>query len=448
MQCHPQSAQFCPYCAFTAMLGQFPVLVQNSGAGLTPLRKRGAGRFGPSVSPAAMPWPGLQQGTEGLVFPGLPAAPAVVADYASPSPAPAPAYVHERFPTEVPARRYPTGQISRTAEWPGLNIAGEGIALEFPSAARAARARRGNGLLAGITMGVLGLVYLLLRQPESEISRQPEPASAKTATAPTSRSDLGAVAEPTPDFIPLGNPPPTTVAAAPAVISATPTTAVSVLSPEQALEKTSSLLHSVFSAQAVEDRLSYFADAEEHRRRAEVFFAHLPVPLQLAGLKLFPTPIKRLPGGSVVPLFHVITSEGAQRSILCSLRSTHEGEVKLDWELFEDSYSGALANFQKVRQVNPRWFTVGLKKNHGFDESPEVRDSHLAFDVQCSFDGRDRTLALTTKTSNSGRQIDRAASWGELYIARVLLGWTPVNGEMRLTILDNAGVSEEIASAR
>jgi hypothetical protein len=218
-----------------------------------------------------------------------------------------------------------------------------------------------------------------------------------------------------------------------------------VLTSEQANDKADELLRALFAEKTPENRASYFADAADHRHTAAAFFEGLPPSLRYVDLELFPARIRRLPGGNLVPLFHVITSDGPERSTLCSLRSTREGEVKLDWELFSDSYSGALVAFQKVHQVEARWFTVGLRKNHGFDELPAVRETHVAFDVQCSFDGRDRTIALATKDSTSGRLISQDAVWGELYIARILLGWTPVNGEMRLTILDNTSVSEEIA---
>ncbi len=265
----------------------------------------------------------------------------------------------------------------------------------------------------------------------------------RRANAAMERLAIEARAKPAPS--PLMVPPP---AAAPVVVgleTGTIAKAIPVgdaplprefkLSPAQSEEIARPLLNRLLAATNDPERLACIAFPAKNTDRLKAFFARHPA-LELKALTEITKPVRCLPAANPQPLFDVATNLSADSSGILRLATSDDGELKIDWQLLGDSLEGAFAAYQKNPQAEPQWISLGLRRNFGFSEAPNLRETNYFFDVQGYGNGTDRALVQLPKDSPTGRSMDQALAWGELYIVRILLGWQPVNGTPRMTIIN------------
>lgn len=205
---------------------------------------------------------------------------------------------------------------------------------------------------------------------------------------------------------------------------------------DETTQKVQGLLADLCQAQTQEQRLACVAYAEDQRQSMAEYFVLNPKPMVAAGFRILPAPARLLPGRHETYLFEAKTNGSARGTTLLRLTGPSVSALKLDWDLLLDSHTGALTTFIQDPVAKPRWLSLALKRSFGFSESVGVRDSCHVFDIQGTADGTDRTIALCPKDSAFGRALDRAVPWNDLYIVRLLVGWAPISGNTRLTLLD------------
>jgi len=208
----------------------------------------------------------------------------------------------------------------------------------------------------------------------------------------------------------------------------------SKLSPWDASAQAEALLHKLTAAKTLDERVACLADGQRHRDSVESYFTALSSPLEIKDCKGFPSSVKALPSGLPMILCEVTTN--LPTSPLTRLVSSEDGSFKLDWNLLHDSISGLLTSYSKAPHADPQWISIGLRRNFGFDEPESVRQAHYVFDIQGTGDGSDRTIALAVKDSPTGRALNQAIGWNQLYIVRTLLHYATIEGRERLVIVD------------
>jgi hypothetical protein len=201
---------------------------------------------------------------------------------------------------------------------------------------------------------------------------------------------------------------------------------------DQAMER---LLNSVFSGTPAE-RLASVANGEEYEAGLDAFFRQQSKPVILEGVRSLPVGVKVLPGGQPCTLFELKTSLNSNQTAISRLIVQADGGVKLDWPMLRDSLSGALGTYAATSDSQPAWISVGVRRTFGFDESKEVRAQYHVFDVQGSGNGVDRMVVLLNRETPSGRLLDQAIAWNELFLVRLLIHWEPVGDKPRLCIID------------
>jgi hypothetical protein len=205
---------------------------------------------------------------------------------------------------------------------------------------------------------------------------------------------------------------------------------------DESKAKVEGLLADLCAAQTPEQRLACIANAEQLRQSMAEYFVLNPKPMGRAAFRILPAPARLLPGRHETYIFEAKTNDAEHGTTLLRLTGPSVSALKLDWELLQDSHSGALTSFLKDPVAKPRWISLAVKRSFGFSESVGIRDTCHVFDIQGTADGMDRTVALCPKDSAFGRALDRAVAWNDLYIMRVLVGWSPIAGNSRLTLLD------------
>ena len=203
------------------------------------------------------------------------------------------------------------------------------------------------------------------------------------------------------------------------------------------------LMQSLLAATDDEARLARIAFPRQHRDSLHAFFAAQREPLQLLGFRALPASVTSMPGHYPVTLCEARTSLPGKATAITRLVSTEDGGFKLDWPMLLDSLSNKLEAYTAKPGAGPEWLVVGLKRNFGFTLPISVRSTHHVFDVQCSGNGTDRTLAVLPKESPTGRAFDTTLAWSDLYIVRTLLHWSEIEGRPMLTILDGRLVEQE-----
>lgn len=203
------------------------------------------------------------------------------------------------------------------------------------------------------------------------------------------------------------------------------------------------LMQSLLAATDDEARLACIAFPRQHRDTLHAFFAAQPEPLQLIGFRALPASVAVMPGRYPVTLCEARTSLPGKATAITRLVSTEDGRFKLDWPMLLDSLGNKLEAYTAKPSAEPQWLVVGLKRNFGFTLPVGVRSTHHVFDVQCSGNGNDRTLAVLPKDSPAGRAFDTTLAWSDLYIVRTLLHWSEIEGKPLLTILDGTLVEQE-----
>jgi hypothetical protein len=196
------------------------------------------------------------------------------------------------------------------------------------------------------------------------------------------------------------------------------------------------LITTLFAAKTSNERIECISEGARYRSSVDKFFSKLKSPITVTSFKPLGTPVKALPGNEVMTLCEVTTNYPASGTAITRLLAEADGIPRLDWPMLRDSLQSVLAIYARKPGIEPQWVSVGMRRNFGFNESEAVRKDYLVFDIQGTGNGNDRTIAIVSKSSPTGRAFDKVIPWNELYIVRTLLNWSEVEGKPRLTVLD------------
>ena len=319
-----------------------------------------------------------------------------------------------------------TGTSAKLAAWPGMGPElDEGDASEFAVKRQTKTSLWVSVGLVAIAIG--GLLAAIISERNRSAANAQELAKSAQASIPAPLDERATV-KPAIKLTPkdaTGSAPAKSAAAVVKDIAATGTR----------------LLTNLFEATSSEARQACVAEGVRHSAGLDSFFSPLKGPVKLTAFHPLGTPVKALPGDETMTLCEVVTNYRTTGTAITRLLADADGSPRLDWPMLRDSLEGVLATYAAKPSPNPQWVTVGLKRNFGFGELESVRKAYFAFDIQSSGDGTDRTLALVSKSSPTGRAFDKMVSWNELYIIRCLLNWTTIEGQPRLTVLDAELVS-------
>lgn len=313
------------------------------------------------------------------------------------------------------------GQPPRLTPWPGLGAETE-VDVTPPHMRGNAR-RFWLALLCLLVVGGAALAMILTdRQRSDQVARLTEDlAKAKASAAPR---------PPAPAVLP------------PAVPSRV-LPAESTLGLKETETRAEPLMQSLLSASNDEARLACIANPQQHRDSVRRFFAAQSGPLRLLGFRALPAAVTVMPGKYPIILCEARTSLPGKATAITRLVSAEDGSLKLHWPMLQDSLENKLGTFASQVSREPQWMVAGLKRNFGFTLPISIRATHHVFDVQCSGNGTDRTLAVVPKDSPTGRAFDSALAWSDLYIVRTLLHWTEIEGRPVLSLLDGELVEQE-----
>jgi hypothetical protein len=434
------SMQACPHCAFTAAQTHFTgTTLPGQAPGHSPQEaKRELRKFTPSASqlphgkptaPMASAVPTLRESPMGSHLSQK------APDAALPSPLPfdlnsddswlaglgaAPSKATETSAVPLPrSGNVPGG----SGDWSPLQAAGDRAFhfgptehdMLFTKAFELAQPRSMTWIWVVLSIAAAVCVGLLITKPDLFDMQSHAPSSAAVTPTKPAQSSV----------------PPIT-----ASMASYPEPPESKLTMNVAQAQVQTLINALSEAKTLDDRLLCIASADDNRAAVSEFFALRQNELKVEAFRPLPLPAKLLPGGHSTLLFEARTNSAGVGTSLIRLTGPSMDSLLLDWNLLQDSHTGALTAFIKNSSARPRWITLGLKRNFGFDEPKTVRDACHAFDVQGQADGSDRIIALCPKDSAFGRAIDRIVSWDELYLVRLLISWTPVEGKQRLTLID------------
>ncbi|MDB6073268.1 MAG: hypothetical protein JWO89_908 [Verrucomicrobiaceae bacterium] len=454
---HPQMAQSCPQCHFNGLRGQFPSVANQAPA------RREPKRFAPTtVSGHAPSWE-VQQYTPlnrtPVPMPFQPGAAIPASPQAAPSPpgtadwAAVQAYqemmaARQRAPvvpsspappdhiTSSPLRASPDwapmkpSNLPKLTPWPGLEPAvGNDETIEQWQAGSRKRGIPWRWLLAiAVIGGLVGSLVIERKRANAVMSQLADESRA------ASNQQTAAPAVTLAPFPEDG-----TIAKA---IPVEETPRECILSPAQSEGIARPLVERLFAATTDEERLACVAFPKKNADSVKDFFTrHRTV--QLKALAAVSKLVRCLPSAEPQPLFDITTSLSNETSGILRLVTSNDKELKLDWPLLRDSLEGAFAAYQKRPNVVPQWISLGLRRSHGFGEAPDLRETNFFFDMQGYGNGLDKAVVQIVKNSSTGRAIDQALGWGDLFIVRVLVGWQAFNGVERLTIisaeLDDSG---------
>lgn len=449
---HPQMAQACPQCHFNGLRGQFPPMADQ------PSQRREPKRFAPTTASGHSPaWevqnfgpfnrapvqppfqPATQAPSPPQVMPPTPGMAdwAAVQAYqemmaarqrAAPPPPPAEYASSTTPPLRAPSDWAPMkpSNLPKLSPWPGLEPASAVDNQEALEQWQKGSRKRGipwRWLLAALVIGGLIATLVIERKRANEVMSQ----LALEARATSNQQALAAAAAPAP--IPEEG----TIAKA-IVVEETPRECT--LTPAQSEAIAKPLVERLFAATTDAERLACIAFPTKNADSVKDFFTRHPV-VQLKALSVVSKAVRCLPTAAPQPIFDIATSLSNEASGILRLVTSSDREVKIDWSLLHDSLDGTFAAYQKKKvDAVPQWISLGLHRNYGFGEPPELRETNSFFDMQGYGNGLDKAVVQVVKNSSTGRAMDQNLAWGDLFIVRVLIGWQTFNGVPRLTILN------------
>lgn len=274
--------------------------------------------------------------------------------------------------------------------------------------------RSGIGTLAFL-MVVLAATYLLWRarsiEPSSSDSQPTEDVRPATPIATSLSSDLSKTPIPPPP-----NPTPETP-----IISEPPgATALDLeLLSERVLTEGSDLFRQTLINP--DSCLAHVDQFAKHRLQIASFFERHPKIVAEAFQKV-PVAPRDLQTGLPVQMLQVTTSANPESGALLRFHISPDDRLLLDWPLFEETHEGALAQFvDSPSETSSRWFSVGLRRNHGLDLDESSRSLHHAFDIQAASKSLLGMPGIVIRDLPVGRYLDQKTEWRVIHMARLLL---------------------------
>jgi hypothetical protein len=190
-----------------------------------------------------------------------------------------------------------------------------------------------------------------------------------------------------------------------------------------------------------ETRLDHIDQSEKVRSQVTAFFAHHQNLTAEAFQKLPVAPLD-LQTGMPVYMIQVTTSASPDQPALLRFHIDSQNRLLLDWPLFEETHEKVLAAFiESPASPVSRWFSVGLRRNHGLEFDASVRDLHHVFDLQASAKSLLAAPGLVVRDLPVGRFLDLKTEWRTIHMARLLLRTRTLDsGQKCVEIVDCEGL--------
>lgn len=181
------------------------------------------------------------------------------------------------------------------------------------------------------------------------------------------------------------------------------------------------LIDELFAADTAERRVACVHDGAKHREQIEALFgaeeAGRPRLRSLGSVKGL---AQMLPGGQLLPLYSVITSQCAHGALL-RLIDGPDGVRRIDWPLFFETHQHTLASAMKEKPEEPAWAWARIMPSHGFEIPATDRHRFIAFDMYVTADGKTPITACVERDTPLGRFLDRETDWRQSYLVRLLV---------------------------
>lgn len=180
------------------------------------------------------------------------------------------------------------------------------------------------------------------------------------------------------------------------------------------------LIPELFNAKTPEARQACVHEGAKYAEQIEAMFGPqnavrpiLKALMPLRGLSV------RIPDAEITLLYRVTTATNS--GVFVRLLPGADGKPRIDWPLFQESLEKRVLNSLKEKPDEPVWSTALLRPNHGFELPVAERENYHCYQLQTLADGSEPLEACVPKNTPLGRFMDRSTTWGQAYIARVLV---------------------------
>lgn len=190
-----------------------------------------------------------------------------------------------------------------------------------------------------------------------------------------------------------------------------------------------------------ETRLDCIEQGAKLSLQVAAFFERHPKLTALSFQKI-PIAPRDLQTGRPVFMIQVTTSASPQSGALLRYHITTDNQLRLDWPLFEETHENALQNFITTNSTTgSRWFSVGLRRNHGLSLESTQRELHHTFDLQASAKNLLEVPGIVVKDLPVGRYLDQKTEWQIVHLTRLLLRTRTLDSGLKcLEIIDCEGL--------
>ena len=190
-----------------------------------------------------------------------------------------------------------------------------------------------------------------------------------------------------------------------------------------------------------ETRLDCIDQGAKLGLQVAAFFERHPNLTALSFQKI-PIAPRDLQTGRSAFMIQVTTSASPQSGALLRYHITPDNQLLLDWPLFEETHENALQNFITTNSTTgSRWFSVGLRRNHGLALDSTQRELHHTFDLQASAKNLLEVPGIVVKDLPVGRFLDQKTEWQTVHLTRLLLRTRTLDSGLKcLEIIDCEGL--------
>jgi hypothetical protein len=202
-----------------------------------------------------------------------------------------------------------------------------------------------------------------------------------------------------------------------------PSTAVALVEAMEVFDRTLPL----------EQRLSYFHQAEKHRHQIERFFQKSLLDLaSLANPSAIP--VNLLPGKQKNLLFGLPTTLN-RHGALVHFHHTGNDKPLIHWPLFRQSHDLEYESFLSQSRPRPGWFHLVSRLTHDFELPAILQTSYLTLQVRGSA-LPDSSHLLVARDTPAGRYIASQMEWDENYLIEVFVTFDSIGGKARPFIME------------
>lgn len=167
--------------------------------------------------------------------------------------------------------------------------------------------------------------------------------------------------------------------------------------------------------------LTFIDQSEKAAAQVAAFFERHP-SLTATSFQKVPVAPRDLQTGQPVLMLQVTTSANTEGGALLRFHISEDDRMLLDWPLFEETHENALQHYINSNEKSgSRWFTVGLRRNHGLELDNSMRQIHHVFDLQASAKSLLDVPGIVVRDLPVGRYLDQRTEWQAIHTARLLL---------------------------